>query len=83
MIKQIIRLVTKTKYAVVNEEATQDVTFCEGCGEVCPAACRSEAILNRAKEKYSSYPSAFSGRFQPVSEDEIQRSCLGNQEQVI
>lgn len=29
--------------------APRNVTFCESCGQVCDAACRSDAVRDRAR----------------------------------
>lgn len=42
---------------------SQAVSFCESCGEVCGPNCRSEAILDQAKNKFSSYQTGAMGRF--------------------
>ncbi len=62
MFQQIISLVSGAK-AAKNSDKGNDVSFCENCGEVCGPTCRSEAFLNQAKEKFTSYQSGLTGRY--------------------
>lgn len=54
MLKQLLGLIANNKPALWSDK-TVEPTFCESCGEVCGNGCRSEAMLNRAKEKSTSY----------------------------
>ena len=51
MFKKIISLVSGDKPAK-DAKGISETTFCESCGEVCGATCRSEAILDRTKDKF-------------------------------
>jgi len=61
MLKQIISLVSRSTLAKEAEEA-KNVSFCESCGEVCGANCRTEAILEQAKNKFSFFQSGVTAR---------------------
>ncbi|MBN9392303.1 MAG: hypothetical protein J0I20_29975 [Chloroflexi bacterium] len=62
MFKQIISLVSGGAGAKETEKA-KNTSFCESCGEVCGSSCRSEAILEQTKEKFTSFQSGVTARF--------------------
>lgn len=54
MFKQFIGFITGDSKPATYADKSNNVSFCESCGEVCSTACRSEAIYERVKEKSSS-----------------------------
>jgi hypothetical protein len=62
MLKQLIGLMTARKPAD-NRDQESEITFCESCGDVCGKGCRSEALLDRAKARSTSYQTGVISRF--------------------
>ena len=62
MLKQLIGLMTAGKPADKGDKESE-ITFCESCGDVCGSACRSEALLDRAKVRSISYQTGVISRF--------------------
>ncbi len=62
MLQQIINLVSGVKTSK-RIDKTQDISFCETCGEVCGTTCRADSSLSQAKGKYSLYQTGGTGRY--------------------
>jgi len=62
VVKQLLGLLAGNKSAEKVDKAVE-FTFCESCGEVCGNGCRSEGLLERAKEKSTLYQGGVTPRF--------------------
>lgn len=62
MLKQLKGLLTVSKPADKRDKGGV-ISFCESCGKVCGNGCRSEALLDQAKEKSTSYQTGLTLRF--------------------